>query len=135
MQAGVQVEGLAELRRALRRIDPVLTDGLRAGLKDAGKIVADEGERRAPRSHQARGRHMADTIRVRVSGVKVRVVVNAKRRSPAYPAGFNYPGRIEFEGGGRRAFLQPALEAKHDQVVERLGQVLDDVADTFDQGG
>jgi len=120
----ISIEGLAAFRRDLKRIDPVLVKGVRVALKDAAEIVADEARRRAPvRSGLTKG-----SVRSFTSGNKAGVRVNARRVSRGYPAGYPYPKRIEFEGGGRRAFVGPALEAKRGEVVRRLEEVIDDVS-------
>ena len=40
---------------------------------------------------------------------------------------FNYPRRYEFESGGARAFMAPALLAKQAEVVREFEKVLSDV--------
>ncbi len=128
MDARVRIEGLREFRAALRKIDPVLNKGLREGLKDAAQIVAYEAQRRAPvRSGATRA-----SVRAFATGNRAGVRVLARRASRAYPAGYPYPRRLEYEGGGRRAFVGPALEAKRDEVVRRLEYALDDVAEIWE---
>ena len=122
--AAISIEGLAAFRRDLRRIDPVLVKGVRVALKESAEIVAAEARRRAPvRSGATRA-----SVRSFTSGNRAGVRVNARRRSAAYPGGYPYPKRLEFEGGGARAFVGPALEAKRREVVERMADGLDDVA-------
>jgi hypothetical protein len=132
----VAVEGLRELRRDLKRMDPELLKGVRTALREAAQIVADEAKRRAPRSGRS-GTHMADTIRPRLRGDSAEVRVGARRKSQRYPSGYRYPSRIEFEGGlgrdpGPHAFLRPALLAKSDEVQHRMEQLLDDIANVWE---
>ncbi len=122
------MEGLQEFRAALRRIDPELVKGVREGLKDGAQIVATETRRRAP---QRSGR-LVGSIRAFTAGTTAGVRVNARRASRKYPSGYPYPRRIEFEGGGARAFVRPALEAKRDEVVRRLGYVIDDIGEIWE---
>jgi hypothetical protein len=129
LEGVVAVEGLAEFRRDLRRIDPVLVKGLREGIKDAARIVATEAEGRAP---VGRTGLLKSKIRPRVKGDIGLVVALAKRKSPKYPSGYPYAKRIEYQDGGVRGFMRPALLAKQDEVIERLDQVLDDVANIWD---
>lgn len=124
----IAVEGLRDLRRDLRRIDKSLLAGVREGIKDAAQLVAREAQRRAPR----RTSRLVASIRPRVRGDVGLVVATATKRSPRYPAGFRYPRRIEFEGGGRRAFMAPALEAKRRDVERRLEHLLDDIAEIWE---
>lgn len=124
----VTIEGLAAFRRDLKRIDPALVKGVRVALKEAADVVAVETRRRAPaRSGVTRG-----SVRSFTSGNRAGVRVNARRVSPAYPGGYPYPRRFEFENGGRRAFVGPSLEAKRREVVDRLEGGLDDVAQIWE---
>lgn len=127
MAGEVHIRGLADFRADLRRIDPALAKGVREGLKDAAQIVAYEAQRRAP---IASGRTRA-SVRAFASGNRAGVRVNARKVSRSYPGGYPYPRRLEFEGGGRRAFVAPAMEAKRDEVIRRVGFVLDDVAEIW----
>lgn len=128
MAGEVHIRGLADFRADLRRIDPALNKGVREGLKDAAQIVAYEAQRRAP---VASGQTRA-SVRAFASGNRAGVRVNARRVSRSYPAGYPYPRRLEFDAGGRRAFVGPAAEAKRDEVVRRVGFVLDDVAEIWE---
>lgn len=137
-EIAVQVEGLAQLRAALRRMDPALNAGVREALKDASQIVAYEVKRRAPRGPSGR---LHDSVRAFTSGNRAGVRVTAVKVSPAYPSGYPYPRRIEFEGSGgnragsgARAFVRPAFDAKRDDVVRRFEYVLDDIAEIWSAG-
>lgn len=127
MAGAVRIEGLADFRRDLRRINPALAKGVRVGLKDAAQIVAYEAQRRAPVASGA----MKASVKAFASGNRAGVRVNARRVSAKYPSGYRYPRRIEFGKGGARAFVGPALEAKRPDVMRRLGYVIDDVAEIF----
>jgi hypothetical protein len=129
LEGVVAVEGLAEFRRDLRRMDPALAKGLRESIKDAARIVAEEAESRAP---VGRTGLLKSKIRPRVKGDTGLVVALAKRKSPKYPSGYPYAKRIEYQDGGVRGFLRPALVAKQDEVIERMDKILDDLADIWD---
>ncbi|WP_217923778.1 HK97 gp10 family phage protein [Miltoncostaea oceani] len=120
----ISIEGLAAFRRDLKRIDPALLQGVRVALKEAAELVAGEARRRAP----VRSGRTRTSIRSFTSGNRAGVRANARRVSARYPGGYPYPRRLEFENGGRRAFIGPALEAKRRDVVERLDDALGDVA-------
>ncbi len=125
MQTTVRVEGLKETVAALNRLDGDVRKTVRGELRQIGQLVADEA-----RSIAGGFRQTGDTAR----GVKVSVrgtVVAV--RSTATHRGFNYPKRLEFEQGPRaRLHLLPALDRKRDEVVDRVGQVVDRALDTFD---
>ena len=119
----VYVEGLAELRRALRRMDPELLKGVQKKLKKAAKIVADDAQEKASvRSGLMASRTRAFT-RGNVAGV---------RSTATAPDGYPYPRRIEFEKGGVRAFVRPALEENTEEIIEELEDLLDEIANIFD---
>ncbi|MEW6582734.1 MAG: hypothetical protein AB1416_08240, partial [Actinomycetota bacterium] len=59
------------------------------------------------------------------------VRVSARRRSPRWPGGYPYPARIEYGGGGVRAFLHPAIAAKEQEVRRHMEGVLDHIADEW----
>jgi hypothetical protein len=153
----VELEGLSELRKTLRRIDAnvysagssIGPDGFTKGpvrlnlavtafrdhLREAATIVSDEGRRRAPR-HTGK---LIGSIRPRVRGDTGLVVALAVKKSQMYPRGYRYPRRIEYEGSGGnragygpRAFLGPALEAKADEVAKKMEGVLDAIADAWE---
>lgn len=60
-------------------------------------------------------------------------------RSGAVHGGYAYPGRLEYEGrgggkAGPRASLNPAVDAKQDDILRATERLLDDVADDFGRG-
>ena len=70
----VYIKGLAEFRRDLRRIDPVLAKGVREGLKDAAQIVAYEARRRAP----VRSGRLVASVRAFASGNRADNIARAR---------------------------------------------------------
>jgi hypothetical protein len=114
----VRVKGLRELQRALRDADKELRLAVRAELREAGEIVRGEAkalfERFDPKS--AAGYR----VRVRLRGVAVEQ--SLKRTTGQHP---------EFARLQRRTALEPALDAKEDEVITRLEEALDNVADRF----
>jgi len=133
----VTVEGLSAFRRDLSRIDRDLAREVPAALKDAAEIVAAEARRRAPvgsrpipRQRRPR-RRMRDTIKPFSKGTTagVRVGVVSTSGGKVYP----YPRVLEFGRNRARAFLAPALAAKGPEVQDRVSDVLDRVADTWER--
>lgn len=128
MKAAVQVEGLAELQRALKRYDSDMSVTLTGELREAGKIVEDEAhtlirEQRLVGGDRSKGRldKLTRTF-VRSRGV---VVV----RSAANRQGFPYPRLWEFARG--RPYLNPALEHKREAVIGRIERMLEHLARKF----
>ncbi len=121
-----------EVRRSLRAADKVLKREIRAKLKnEVGQLVAVEAQSLA-RSHglEKSGRLIRMT-RPSATQTSVRVRSSAKKKSKKYPSGYNYPKRFEFEAGGRKAFLRPALNNKKEEVLARFKEVLETVAQEF----
>lgn len=137
MSAEIRVEGLAELRRALRKMEQIDDLGvLRDGLKKAAGIAADEAKRLAsPFSSRA-----AASIRP-VSGGNRAFVVGGKARLPWYGWG-DFGSRTPVSGNPRSVgpwarsghgpskgrWIYPAIENKERQVVgaveDAVGQAL-----------
>lgn len=128
-QIEIRVDGLADLRRALRKVEQ-LDDlaVLRDGLKRAADIVAQDARSRVPtRTGRARG-----SIRATAGGNKA-YVVGGKARVPYY--GFlDFGSRTPRSGQPRSVgpwansgsgpdkgrFIYPALDAKERQVVDAV---------------
>lgn len=116
----VEVEGVRELDRALRRADREARKSLRAELKAAAGVVAAEAQAvaaarglgRPGRSGRGAGR-LVRSIKPGLQGSGAVVRVGANR------AGYPYPAVYEFGRGGARAFLRPAAERKQGEVRER----------------
>jgi hypothetical protein len=130
----VGVEGLADLRRVLRKMEGALDKDLRSHLLDAAEIVAKEARSRAatgtrpiPVTRRPRKR-MKDTIRPFARGAVGGI------RSTATNAGYPYPKRQEYDGSQGKPFMRPALDAKAPEVERRMAQMLDDLADTWGRG-
>lgn len=118
MADAVRVEGLADLRRDLRQIEPDARREVTKGLKEAAAVVAVRGRAYAPRgtrpipeTRKPRKR-LADTIAPGASGNSAYV------RSRAV-----YGPKIERQ----TAFLTRALDDTAEQVVEKVGDALDGV--------
>lgn len=123
-QAG---KDLAALLGTLRQLDKAARRGVRARLREVGRMVATEAKAQAEARGLRKSGELIRRIRPRVGTRSVQVIAAAMRRSPAYPAGYNYPRRHEYGQGGRRAFLRPALAEKREEAVAEFGRLLDDL--------
>lgn len=129
----ITVVGIKELRKALRDVDPELQKRLKVELKKAAQIVADDAKRRVPvRSGRAQG-----SIRAGSSGANA-WVAGGKKTVPYY-GWLEYGGRKPISGrprsvgpwkgsgGGKEGrFIQPAIEAKFDEVRQAVDEAVDD---------
>lgn len=131
--ATVGVEGLADFRRALGKMDRTLQKGLRSHLLAAAEIVAEEARRRAVVGTRAipPGRRPAKRMRDTVTPF-TRGAVAGIRAGALAPGGFAYPKRIEYERGRGRPFMNPAIEAKASEVRAKMATLLDDLADEWE---
>lgn len=122
----IRVEGLAELRRALRQVDdPDALPELRAGLKDAAEVVARDARGRVP-SRTGRAR---DSIRATAGGNRA-FVVGGKARVPYY-GWLDFGSRRPISGRPRSVgpwsgsgvgpdkgrFIYPAIDANETQIA------------------
>ena len=115
----VVVQGLAQLQRDLYKVNTDARREVRQGLREVGQIVADQAKvLAASKMHKRTG----DLVRKIVPTVRAQgVYVQAK----AVHRGFTYPGKFEYGGGARRAFLLPALEQKRPEVDRKMEEWLD----------
>lgn len=133
MPDAVQVEGLAELRRDLRKLgDTATLIELRGGLKEAARIVADDARRRVP---QLSGK-AASSIRPGASGNKA-YVAGGKKAVPYY-GWLDFGGRRAITGNSRSQgpwagsgkgpsegrFIYPALVAKEREIVDAVSDAM-----------
>lgn len=117
---GVEIKGLKELQRDLRRADAGLPKALREGFKDVGKMVAKEAQSIAEGKGLVLTGRLVRSIRPSVRGMTAVIRATAQQR------GFNYPARYEF-GDRKRPFLVPAVSRKEGQVVTDLEEVVNRV--------
>jgi len=134
-KGSVHVENLDVLVKAFGRVDKNLKRQLQARLRGIGKIVADEAKGIAE-FHRLRGeedydRHrgsLITQIRPSVRGSSVFIRDSARTKSAAYPAGYNYPARFEFESKGAKAFMRPALQGRRGDIVREFEKLEDWIA-------
>ena len=139
--ARVQVTGLAELRRDMKRAGEVEARGdLRDGLKAAAKVVADDARGRVPVvSGRAR-----DSLRATAGGNKA-YVVGGRSKVPYYgwldfgtrsprsgqPRSVG-PWARSGSGPGHGRFIYAALDARERQVADLVEKALSDALDKLD---
>jgi HK97 gp10 family phage protein len=119
----IEVEGLQQLRRALRAIGKDAQKEGQTVVREAAQIVAAQARLNAPR----RTGRLRDSIRGTTSGVKGVV------RSPLpYAKVHEYGGVIRPRGAPivirESAFVERAITSKADEVVEKLADGIDRVA-------
>lgn len=132
----VRVEGLAELRRTLRRAQHLdALKELQQGLKGAADIVAQDAKRRA----SAFSRRAASTVRAGASGNKA-YVAGGKSALPWY-GWADFGSRTPVQGNPRSVgpwahsgrgpvrgrFIYPAFDAKGPAVAEKVADAVDAV--------
>jgi hypothetical protein len=131
VKAAVRVQGLGPLVRDFGKMSRELRRDLQREIADSTGIVAREAKAVAEREGLRESGALIRSIKARVRGAVGFVQVGATRR------GFPYPRRLEYESGGRRAFVGPALESKQEDVVEAMNDMLDRLASRngFGRGG
>lgn len=142
MGGSVRVEGLSQLVRDFNRMDKQLARDLRRELVDVGKIVADETKDvQIPDQQLGAGQSGDDgvrnsgrlqgSIRARMRGTATIV----EQRRDGSRSKYAYGRIYEFDRG--RPFLEPALDARSEDVVEALDDMLTRLvsANGFGRGG
>lgn len=138
----IRVEGLRELINAFYKMDRQLSKEIRQELILIGNLVVDEArDTQMPQQQLAAGQLGQDgvpntgklqkSLRAKMQGQSTAVVESRKPRGSKYAYGAIY----EFDQG--RPFLVPALEAKTDDIMEALGDMVDRLvsANGFGRGG
>lgn len=118
MAGAVRIRGLAELQRDFRKISKDLTKELRNELKEAAEPVRAAAESKALSEirNMPRSPHWAG-MRVGVAGRgMVYVVPRARRRGGS--------GRTNLKTLLLERAMDPALEEKRDEVLDRVDRML-----------
>lgn len=129
----IEVTGLDKLLRSMYRVDRVVARSLQQELKVIAEDVAVRTRHyiigrglydpeRAPSATTgtAGAGPMVDKVSIQVSGGRVWVVERQARRSRGYPGGYSYPRRYEYESGGARSFMRPAVQAEKAVLTAKL---------------
>lgn len=133
----VDVQGLRELRSALRNIDPKWTKELQQVNKRAANIVVPEAKRRAA---QSRPNLAGGVARAGSAGVASIRALASQSRAQIASGGARVPwmGGSEWGSSGRYKqfpskssdgyILWPAAKAKEPEVIELYQDMLDDLS-------
>lgn len=130
--AKVEIKGLRDFRRELKRLGPEWPKELRQANKDAAELVAVDARRRGPRGpHEGGGRVVPIHLNIRALGSQTKgQVATGGARSPHGPV-YEFGGTIRRHNSQARTpvraqpYLYPALEAKRGEVVEFYGEAID----------
>jgi hypothetical protein len=132
MAEGVRVQGLAELRRELRRISTELAGELRRFNLRAAQLVRDEYRHRAPHGpHQGGGNvvPVAQSARATASQARAQVVIGGPRSPHAPPLEFGGTLRRHHSAARTTVHAQPALypaiAATSDELVDVAAEEID----------
>lgn len=128
----IEVHGLVEFRRELRRMGAEFPKELRQANRDAAELVAPEVHRRAPKGpHEGGGNVQPITASVKAGGTqRAGYVQVGGARSPHAPV-YEYGGTLRRHASTSRTqvaaqpYIAPAIAAKTDEVVEFYGEALD----------
>jgi hypothetical protein len=127
----VQVDGLAELSKALKEVGPEAVKELRKANRDVAKMVANDA-RAAAMSVGGVAAHVAPSIRPTAGATSAGVSIGG----PAYPmAGGAEFGSIRFKQFGdwrgnqsdAGYFLYPSIRRDSERIVTEYTAALDDV--------
>lgn len=130
----IEIRGLKETKLALRESGKVMRREIRQQFKILGEVVAVEARKIARnRGLEDKGK-LISSIRPQAREFSVVVKAGAKRKSRKYAQGYNYPRRYEYEKGGWRAFMRPALKNKQDEVFVRFREIVATVGRRFKGG-
>lgn len=123
----IVVSGLQDVNRAFGRIDRTLKSSLTKTLKSAGEPVRAEAERLGPA--RIRNLHAGDPWSKQRVGVTQRTVyVTPTERGRGRDQRRKRPN---FKALMLDRSYEPALESKRQEVIDRFGHILDDVADAW----
>lgn len=122
MTRPIEVKGLKDLRRDLRKVDKEAVKEVRVVIRDAARIVASEAAALAPRGRSGK---LAASYRGTTSGTKG-IVRNRQVYSRFIEFGFHPGGGRTFVPG--KEPIGRALENRRDDVIEALGDGIDKAA-------
>lgn len=119
----IQATGIRELVRDFNKLDKDLAKNIKSEIKDVAGVVAEEAKATALRKDLYDTGKLVKSIRPSFRSGRAYVRAGAKRKSFPYPVVYEYGGRGT-DSIGPRAFLQPALDAKEEEVVKKLDDTI-----------
>lgn len=160
-ERAIEVHGLREFRRELKRLGEEFPKEMRQANRDAAELVVPEARRRAPKGpHEGKPAVQPVAASIKAGGTQRAgyVAIGGARspHAPVYEFGGTIPRRGQsaaliaqqqrahrgFERAGlavtrvqARPYLYPAIAAVSDEIVEAYGQALDRLTRrAFDRG-
>ena len=132
---GVQVQGLDELRRRLRRLGPEQSKRLGTVNRAVAQLVVDAAKRRA-RLVSPQAAKASETLRALGAARAAQVALGSSRRGRGFELGAEF-GSIRhrqfpaFRGSDRDAgyWLYPTIRDEEGRIVDAYGEALDDLID------
>lgn len=128
----IKVEGLAQFRRDLKKLDADLPKALRVALNEVADIIVADARPDVPR----RSGRAASTVRAKSTGTKMRVA-GGGRKAPQYPW-LDFGGKVgaqrqikrPYKKGGR--FIYPSFHRTRDsgKLQKQLSKSLVKTADS-----
>lgn len=112
--------GKASIKELIENLGEKAVQAAREALIESAEIVVDEAKSRCPVSNIVKEKHLRDSIHAEPKGKdKVRIVADATNPKD----GYRYGNLIEYSPNGK-PFLRPALEAKRDEVHQKIMQAV-----------
>jgi hypothetical protein len=124
----IEIKGLKEFQRSLRRMDSDLPKQLRLALNQASQLVVDKARPDIPRRSGA----AAASLKVRSSQREARVAAGG-RKAPYYPW-LDFGGKVGRNNSVERPFykegryIYPSLRHNRSQIQDVLKSALRDLA-------
>ena len=122
----VKTTGLKELRAVFKVMYPTLAKELNAGLRQIVREVENDAVTIATRQGFAppgrSGRGVGNLIGQIRSGVNL---TKGYVKDTANRDGYYYPRRYEYQDGGARAFLRPAVEQNRDKIYASIALIVE----------
>ena len=138
----VVVENFTQWRKAVKELDAGLDKELKAGLKAIGSKVATKAQGEAAAKGLFKTGELIRKISPSVTQKGVAIAAKAKRPATngkrgrsryagqpfAYPAVYEFGGRLDGNKTGPRAFLAPAVQKSSQLIMSELERVIETTA-------
>lgn len=127
----IQIQGLREITRSLRRIDPEIAKAMKAAGNKAAQLVVDTAQPRVP-TGPGKGGHAASSIKAASTGKAARVSAGGKKY-PYYPW-LDFGGRVGPNKSVQRPFLKEgryiwaAFADRRDEITQVMADELSEMA-------
>lgn len=131
----IQVEGLREFRRELKKVDSALPKELRKANKQAAELIIKEARANYPAIYTPRTGRALGAIKPASTQTAVRVAMDGARAPYIYGQEFGSRRLKRFQRGPSRGgsgapgnFFYPAIRKMRPRLIELYGKLLDDLA-------